>query len=220
MEVLGGVLHFKSKKIILVIGDSNGVMWEILHNTDYLQNFVFIIPSRNKCIEILASLNESNFLRIYLLNILKDVDLEKFVVSFNGKKCFVSGIKNLRQHISGKQDYIYSHQVFYCNDFCSSSFEGLKPNKLDAFRRVKRDFEDAAIEVIEEIWYWLGEAFELIEDFFAQNWIYLLLRVFGGIITIIGGVALCVVSWVPFDIWYMALGVIFIIFGIFAIVAV
>ena len=66
---------------------------EIFHHTDYLQNFVFIIPSRNKCIEILASLNESNFLRIYLLNILKDVDLEKFVVSFNGKKCFVSGIK-------------------------------------------------------------------------------------------------------------------------------
>lgn len=199
----------RAEKVILVMGDTDGIMWEILHHVNYLYKFILIIPDREKSLEIIHNLEADSPARKFLQESIQNVELNKFVISFSNNGPYVTRIKDMKRHVFKKQNSIQPYQNMKDNDL-NAYVKIIK--KLDSIRSVKRGLYD----IIEVIIYWAGEVYEVIEDFFSMNWIYLLLSILGGGGLAICGVVLCILSF-P-DIWLMILAILMLGWGVCIIV--
>lgn len=152
----------RAEKVILVMGDSDGIIWEILHHVNHLNKCILIVPDREKCLEILHEVDCDSSAKEFLKESIQKVELDKFVISFSNNGFYVTGIEKLKCHIFKRQNSVQSYQCINDDDM-SDQMKIIKAyKKLDLIRRVKRGIE----YVIEDIIYWAGEVYEVIERFF------------------------------------------------------
>lgn len=174
----------KSTNVILVVDNSEGVLWEMFEHIEHINKYIFIVPDKSLLKEILnnssVSIEKNNVLQKYLHDVMEKSTDEQFVFSIQNGNIKISSIKKLETHILHRTKKVA----------CDNSLENTVTIKYDKLARMRENI----ISVIQNIGFFFGDVIEFlvgiyddISDFFSKKWFLLMgiLCVTGGFFTII-----------------------------------
>lgn len=176
----------KATKVILVVDNSEGVLWEMFEHINYLNKYIFIVPDKSVLMDILndsnVSIEKYALLMKYLQDVIEKSTDEQFVFSIQNGSIKISSIEKLGEHVQSNAKIMVS----------SSSIIDTETRRLDKLARMR----EKIIYVLESIWFFLCDVLEVlvsvISGFFSKKWFYILL----GLLICAVGIFLIVIMFI------------------------
>ena len=176
----------KATKVILVVDNSEGVLWEMFEHINHLNKYIFIVPDKSVLMDILndsnVSIEKYALLMKYLQDVIEKTNMKQFVFSIKKDEIKISPIEKLGEHVQSNAKIMVS----------SSSIIDTETRRLDKLARMR----EKIIYVLESIWFFLCDVQEVlvsvISGFFSKKWFYILL----GLLMCAVGIFLIVIMFI------------------------
>ena len=93
----------RAKYVILIVNDSDGVIWEMFEHSHQIEKFVFIVYKKDVLVDIInkyeKEISKNIILKKCILELVETTNKEKFIFSIIDDKCKISSISDINKHI-------------------------------------------------------------------------------------------------------------------------
>lgn len=153
----------RAKDVIVVIDDSDGVMWEIFQHTDQFHKYVFIVPNKQVLQKVVDKLSNNLDIKNHFLEVL-NTKRGAFLFTVKNGEWKTYAIEELKNHIHWKPSESQHHEISINLNDAELSIDEI--TKLDKVRNAK----DTTFNFLEDIWYFITDAVEFIHSIFDSGW--------------------------------------------------
>lgn len=177
----------KAESVIVVVDDSDGVMWEMFQHQDQFHKYVFIVPNKQVLQNITNKLTSQSDITSQLTELVETAQSDSFMFTIRRGKYKVYDIKHLYKYIS----QAHSKRKSNTRDIKVQEITHEEVIKIDYIRNAKEN----ALNLLETIWDFITDIFEDIDGFFRYNRLFnMCLFTFAGIFCLVLGLVLIVIS--------------------------
>ena len=153
----------RAKDVIVVIDDSDGVMWEIFQHTDQFHKYVFIVPNKQVLQKVVDKLSNNLDIKNHFLEVL-NTKRGAFIFTVKNGEWKTYAIEELKNRIHWKPSESQHHEISINLNDAELSIDEI--TKLDKVRNAK----DTTFNFLEDLWDFITDAVEFILSIFDSSW--------------------------------------------------
>lgn len=173
--------------VIIVIDDSNGVMWEMFEHPNQLYKYIFIVPNKQKLQIVIHKLKTQSNLKDQLIKLVETTQQNSFIFTIENGEIIIDNINHLIKFL----DRI---RVKRKTEVGNTKLKEINLSEVERLDNV-RDTKENIINRLEDLWDSIIDIWDSIEDFCKYNrWFNMCFYIVIGVFFLILGIAVLVSS--------------------------